>query len=393
MPNRFFDRFSRTQRLAAVSAVVVAITLVIVFRPAAIPVDVAEVASGPLRVTLEAEGVTRVNDRFTLAAPVTGNLQRISLDEGDSVKQGAGVAFILPPDLGSREYREAEARVGSARASMQEALARQRQVAVNLGQAGLRFSRYQRLYEEGAVSKESFELARNEAEVLKKEKQAAASLLEAARYNLSAVQTFVDQTISGKPYPVIAPVNGRVLRIHEKNERLVQAGSPLLDIGDPAKFEIVLDVLSSDAVRVRPGNPVLIEEWGGDNVLPGVVKTIEPAAFTKLSALGIEEKRVNIIALLNDYEPRLGDNFRVQGSIVLREAASVLKVPVSALFRSREGWNVFVIKGDRATQRAVTIGLRGTYEAEVLKGLGTGDRVIVHPANELHEGARIKAAK
>jgi len=192
--------------------------------------------------------------------------------------------------------------------------------------------------------------------------------------------------ISGKAVRVVSPAEGRVLLIHEKSERLINAGSPLLDIGDPSAIEIVIDVLSSDATKVRPGNRVVIRDWGGEKELQGVVKTIDPAAFTKTSALGIEEKRVNIVAVLKEYAPLLGDNFRVQAKIVLREAGNVLQVPVSSLFRGRDDWHLFVIENGRAVERSVKIGMRGTYQAEVLSGVRAGQRVVVHPANELKDG-------
>jgi HlyD family secretion protein len=300
------------------------------------------------------------------------------------------VAYLLPPELNTREFEEARARAGSARAALQEALSRERQVSVSLRQAALRSTRYQNLFREGAVSKESWELARNEADVLGKEKQAASAAAEAARYNLAAAVAQTDRAVSDKSVSVISPVDGRILRVLEKSERVVPAGTHLVDIGDPDKIELVIDVLSSDAVRVKPGNRVLVEDWGGDRALSGVVRTVEPAAFTKISALGIEEKRVNIIAVLDEDEPLLGDNFRIQASIVLAESGNVLKVPVSSLFRGRDAWNAFVIDGGRAKQRRVSLGMRGTYEAEVLEGLREGDRVVVHPTNELQDGMRVR---
>ena len=377
---------SKTQRIAAISLAAVALILFFVFRPSAIPVDSAEVRRGPLQITLDAEGVTRVNDRFVIAAPVTGKLMRIALKEGDHVRKGDAVAGVVPPELNAREYREASARARSARAMLDEAVARERSSLLGAAQADRRSARYRKLYTDGAVSKEAFEIAGNEAGVLKKEVEAARSAVESARYSFEALQAEVDRMISGKAVRVVSPVEGRVLLIHEKSERLINAGSPLLDIGDPSAIEIVIDVLSSDATKVRPGNRVVIRDWGGEKELQGVVKTIDPAAFTKTSALGIEEKRVNIVAVLKEYAPLLGDNFRVQAKIVLREAGNVLQVPVSSLFRGRDDWHLFVIENGRAVERSVKIGMRGTYQAEVLSGVRAGQRVVVHPANELKDG-------
>ena len=381
---------SKTQRIAGISVAVAALILFFVFRPSPLPVDSGVVRRGPLQVTLEAEGVTRVNDRFVIAAPVSGKLVRIELKEGDRVRKGSVVASLLPPQLDSREFREASARSEAARAALDEAIARQRRAALTLAQAERRFGRYRNLYGEGAVSKEAYELAENEAQTLRKEAQAARSGVEAARYNFGALQAIIDQQVAGKPVNVLSPVDGRVLRIHEQSERVVSAGSPLVDIGDPSAIEIVIDVLSSDAIKVNPGNRVVIMDWGGDRELQGVVKTVGPAAFTKTSALGIEEKRVNIVAVLSRNEPLLGDNFRVQASIVLREAADVLQVPVSSLFRGKEGWHLFVIEDGRAVDKSVTVGMRGTLQAQVLEGVKIGQRVVVHPTNELKNGMSVK---
>ena len=381
---------SKTQRIAGISVAVAALILFFVFRPSPLPVDSGVVRRGPLQVTLEGEGVTRVNDRFVIAAPVSGKLVRVELEEGDRVRKGSVVASLLPPQLDSREYREASARSGAARAALDESIARQRRAALTLAQAERRFVRYRNLYGEGAVSKEAYELAENEAQTLRKEAQAARSGVEAARYNFGALQAIIDQQVAGKPVNVLSPVDGRVLRIHEQSERVVSAGSPLVDIGDPSAIEIVIDVLSSDAIKVNPGNRVVIMDWGGDRELQGVVKTVGPAAFTKTSALGIEEKRVNIVAVLSRNEPLLGDNFRVQASIVLREAADVLQVPVSSLFRGKEGWHLFVIEDGRAVDKLVTVGMRGTLQAQVLAGVREGQRVVVHPTNELKDGMSVK---
>ena len=382
---------SKTQRIAAISVAVAALILFFVFRPSPFPVDSAVVRRGPLQVTLEGEGVTRVNDRFVVAAPVSGQLVRVALEEGDSVRKGSVVASLLPAQLDSREYREASSRSGAARATLDEAVARQRRAALSLAQAERRYERYRNLYGEGAVSKEAYELAENEAQTLRKEGDAARSGVEAARYNFGALQAVVDQQLSKKPVYALSPVDGRVLRIHEQSERVVVAGSPLVDIGDPSAIEIVIDVLSSDAIRVKPGSRVVIMDWGGDRELQGVVKTVGPAAFTKTSALGIEEKRVNIVAVLSRDEPLLGDNFRVQASIVLREASDVLQVPVSSLFRGKEGWHLFVIEDGRAVDKAVMVGMRGTLQAQVLAGVNVGQRVVVHPTNELRDGMMVKA--
>ncbi len=381
---------SKTQRLIGISVAIAALILFFVMRPSPLPVESGVVKRGPLQVTLDGEGVTRVNDRFVLAAPVTGKLLRIALEEGDVVRKGSVVASVLPAELDARSYSEASSRVGSARAALDEAVARQRRVQLTLQQAERRLARYQNLYREGAVPKESYELAETEANIAQKEADQARSSVDAARFNFAALQATIDRQVGGKAVTVLAPVEGRVLKIHEKSERLVTAGAPLVDIGDPSAIELVIDVLSSDAIMVKQGSRVLITNWGGDKQLQGVVKTVEPAAFNKVSALGIEEKRVNIVAVLGANEPLLGDNFRVQASIVLREAQSVLQVPVNSLFRGKSGWHLFVIEDGKAVEKAVTLGMRGTWQAEVLTGLKEGPRVVVHPSNELKDGMEVQ---
>lgn len=380
---------SKTQRIVAISSVVFAFLLFLVLRPAPLPVDAGAASYGPLEVSLEEEGVTRVIDRFTVSAPVNGKVRRSELVEGDSVNAGMTVAAILPPDQNAREYRESAALAGSATASVTEAFARQREVSVRLAQARLKAGRYERLHREGAVSKESSELAAEAASVLEKEARAASAAVEAARMQASAAAARIDTGIASKAVEARSPVDGKVLRILEKNERFVPAGTPLVEIGNPGLLEVVIDVLSSDAVRIRPGNRVVVEDWGGGGALVGAVRRIEPAAFTKISALGIEEMRVNIIAMLDRPEPRLGDNFRIQARIVTSQASRVLRVPVSALFRGEGGWELFVIENGRARARKVKIGMRGADMAEVLGGLRAGERVVTHPPNELQEGMRV----
>ena len=381
--------FSKTQRIVALSLAATAITLFLVFRQSPLPVDSDVVRRGPLEVTLDAEGFTRVNERFAVSAPVSGRLARIVLREGDRVRKNDQLAELLPPGLDSREYREASASAASAKAAYDEAVARERRALLDYRQSARRSVRYRNLFREGAVSREAFELTGNDAEVLRKESEAARSAALSSRYAYEAQQAVIDLQTAGKPVPVLAPAEGTVLMIHEKSERVVAAGAPLVDIGDPSDIEIVIDVLSSDAVRIRAGNPVVIEEWGGEKPLGAVVRRIEPAAFNKVSALGIEEKRVNVVAALKRYEPLLGDNFRVQTRIVLQQAGNVLLVPVSSLFRGSSGWKVFVIRRGKAVEKSVRIGMRGSVQAEVLAGLENGTRVVVHPTNELHDGMRV----
>ncbi len=386
-------KFSKTQRIAAVAAVVGAGVLFLILRPSPLQVDLESIVRGELTVTLDGEGKTRVRDGFTIASPVNGRIERITLEEGDVLDRHGVVARVTPPPLNTREREEAEARSRSAEAVLEAARANERQVGVGLDRAARKYRRYENLYRQGAVSAEVFEDARSAWQVLQKQHRAAGMNVESARYDLEAARSLLGRSGGGNTVEILAPESGRVLRVLEKSARVVSAGTPLVEIGDPGDMEVVIDVLSSDAVKVEPGMRVFVEEWGGGSPLQGVVRTIEPAAFTKISALGIEEKRVNIIVDLDEPEARLGDNYRVQAKIILWRGDDILQVPVSAIFRGEKGWNVFSVRENRVVKQSLTIGRRGTYHAEVLDGLEEGDRVVIHPTNDLEDGMRVKAAE
>lgn len=385
--------FSKTQRITAIATVVVAGILIAVMMPSPLTVDSESIRRSELTITLDGEGMTRVRDSFTVASPVNGRVERITLEEGDLVQKNSVVARVTPPPLNAREFEEAQARTRSAEAVLEAARAGERQVKVDLDQAARKFNRYRSLYQKGAVAAETFEDVRTAWEVLQKQHQAALLNVESAHYDLEAARSTIDQSVSGKTVDILAPDSGKVLRVLEKSERVVSAGTPLVEIGNPRDMEVVIDVLSTDAVKVEPGLMVQVEEWGGGSMLPGVVRTVEPAAFTKISALGIEEKRVNIIVDLEEPESKLGDNYRVQAKIILWRGDDILRVPVSSIFRSGKGLNVFVIKKGKAVKQPITIGHRGAYYAEVLDGLAEGDMVVVHPTNDLEDGMRVKETK
>jgi HlyD family secretion protein len=271
--------------------------------------------------------------------------------------------------------------------------------------------RAERLRAAGTLSAEAFEeaqlaltLARREADAARESAAAAAHEVDVARAALIAARTgasAADERVSdasadagcaaGPCIEVRAPVAGSVLRVIEESERIVLAGAPLVEIGDPGRLEIVVDVLSTDAVRIRPGADVWIEQWGGDRPLRGKVRRIEPSAFTKISALGVEEQRVNVIADLVEGAAGLGDGYRIEARIVVWESPDVLRVPASALFRAGEAWAVFAIEDGRARRREIELGERGSAQAEVRAHLVEGERVILHPSDRLADGARVEA--
>jgi HlyD family secretion protein len=371
----------------------VALTLV-VLSPDAIPVDSARVDKGALRVTVDDQGETRSHDRFVVVAPVAGRLMRIALHDGDAVDAGQVIAQIAPLPMSARERQEQTARVASAEAMQREAEQRVRHAEEDLAQAKRERQRVEKLVSSGFVSQQAAEQARNleatsvnEAEAARFRARSAAAEVKVARSGLIGAQA--ENIRPGALVRIQAPVAGRILRIPDPSERVIAAGTTLLTLGDLRGLEVVIELLSSEAVKVQPGMHVLLEGWGGSEPLRARVRRVEPYAVTKVSALGIEEKRVNVIAEFVDPPGALGDGFRVMARIVTWSAESVLKVPASALFRCDQAWCAFSIENHRAKRRSVEIGQRNALEAEVLRGLTAGDLVIRHPSNQIKEGSRV----
>ena len=367
--------------------------------PKTVPVDVVSLARGPLRVTVDEEGKTRVRDRFVVAAPVAGRVLRIELEPGDAVRAGDVIARMRPESptfLDTRSRAEAEATLESARAAVGRAKADEDRARAALAQAQREQTRARALVNEGLATAQ--QLDAREADVKSADEQvnaavfssrAAASDVERARVRL-AVPTAHDGDT--RVVPVTAPVAGVVLKRLRESESIVPAGEPLLEIGDPHQLEIVADLLSVDAVRVSIGARVLVEQWGGDHSLEARVHRIEPSGFTKVSALGVEEQRVNLILEFTDSTDAwraLGDGYRVQVRTILWESADVLKAPTGALVRAGEAWAVYVVSNGRAHQTLVTLGHQNGQEAEIVSGLEAGMTVIVHPGDTIAEGVRV----
>ncbi len=368
--------------------------LVLAFLPKPIPVDTVRVSRGTVQATLEAEGVTRVRDRYVVAAPVTGQVERITLVEGQLVQRDAPVAVILPPELDPLARRELEGRIAAAAAGLRQANAVASRVQAGLEQARRDRDRLRQMEGSGSLSRQDLERAENAVTLGERElaaaqyqAQTAASQLAIARAGRGAYAG------RGQARVVVrAPAAGRVLRIMEQSERTVAVGTPLLAIGDPSGLEIVVDVLSADAVDIRPGLPLLIGGLGGQTLLRGRVKYVEPAAFTKVSALGVEEQRVNVIATLDAVPANVGDGYRVDARFILRERTNVVKVPTSALFRDGEQWCVYAVVDGTAHRVPVQLGERNAFDAEVLGGLAVGAVVIVHPSDKVSDGVSAEPA-
>ncbi|MAF82919.1 MAG: HlyD family efflux transporter periplasmic adaptor subunit [Gammaproteobacteria bacterium] len=384
---------------------IVGIVIAILFRPVAVPIDLVTVERGAISVTITDEGKTRVKDVFVVSAPVPGLMRRIELEPGDQVTAGETiVARIEPSDpsfLDVRTQAEAQAAVRAAEAAEKYAAAQVRRAEAELDFANAEFARYRGLAERNTVSENDLDAAERRArtssaalEEAKANLNVGRSQLEQARAKLMAPNT--ERSSRGADCECInaySPVSGAILRVLKKSEGVVASGAPLVEIGDPSRLEIVVDLLSTDAVRVEVGQRVLIEAWGGSPALEGTVTRIEPFGFTKISALGIEEQRVNVrIDLVDspDHWARLGHGYRVEPRIILAEASDILTVPRAALFRDGDQWAVFVAENDTAVLRIVELGLSNAFAAEITSGLAVGERVVLQPSDRVSAGSRLQ---
>ena len=390
-------------------AIAVGVTLAVglawtMLRPRPIVVDVTAVSRGELRVTVDEEGKTRVRARYVVATPADGRLLRLTLKEGDPVERGTVLARIQPASLDPRSRAAAESHLEATRDRKREADALVSRARAALAQARRSSARAERLLRERMIAPEDAEQSTLAATTRAEELAAAESAAEAAGHELEVARAAllgevhdvagVRVTDCGSDTPcfeLYAPITGQVLRLLQESERTVTAGTPLLEIGDAQDLEIVADILSTDAVKVSPGAAVLVEDWGGTTTLRARVRRVEPSGFTKLSALGVEEQRVNVIADFVDPPGPLGDGYRVEVRIVVWEAEDVLRIPTSALFRRGDAWHVFVVEHGRARRRAVDVGARGALDAEVLGGLSVGEQVILHPSDRVDDGVRVAA--
>jgi HlyD family secretion protein len=387
------------QALLAFLALAVAAATLLALRPRPVPVDVASAARGSLEVAIEETGIARVKDRYVVSAPVSGSVSRQVLEPGDAVREGDVVAEIAPslsPLLDARTRSEAQARLSAATSALGQAQAQHGRARVAEELARDEVSRARSLAAGGSLPGQDLDRAEFEARMRSEELASAVFAVKVAAEQVRVARAALGDAVGarGGHIDVLAPVSGRVLRVLQRSEGVVQAGTPLLEVGNPEVLELVVDLLTTDAVRVQPGTPATIQRWGGDRALAARVRKVEPSAFTKLSALGVEEQRVNVIAAFTD--PRrdwsaLGDGFRIEARLVLWEGADVLKVPQGATFRHGDGWAVFRVESGRARLTPVQIGHRGETEVEVLGGVEQGAAVAVHPGDRVRDGARVEA--
>ena len=375
------------QLTVGLGAAIVGLGAFALFRSVPLPVETARVARRALQVTVDEEGETRVRDRYVVAAPVAGRVARIALREGDAVGPGTVVARVFPAPLDPRTRDQAAARLDAADDARRAAEAGARQARAAHDQAHRGWERARRLAADNSIAPQEREQAELEETSRARELESAEFRAHAAAHEVELARAAL--AVDQQPIAIRSPVAGRVLRVPEPSERVVAAGTPLVEVGDPSKLEIVADLLSAEAVKVRPGAPILIEGWGGGAALRGRLRVVEPSAFTKVSALGVEEQRVNVVADLLDPPGPIGDRYRVEIRIVVWQGDSVLTVPSSALFRRGDGWGVFLVHGARARQREVVVGHRTPFDVEILRGVAEGDIVIRHPGDRVAEGVKV----
>lgn len=386
------------KRAAAASFVAGLFALIIVaWLPKPVPVDMVEVRRGALRVTVDEDGRTRVQDRFIISAPLSGNLDRIELNPGDPVAEEQVLARLVPlarPLMDTNTRIEARARADSAEASQ-----RQAQAATARARAALNFQereveRQRRLARQGSTPPSVLESVELQLRTRRQELASARFGERVAKHQHRMARAALGRfgrRGSGEEMEVRSPVAGCVLRLLQESGGVVQAGAPIMEIGDASHLELVVDVLTSDAVHIAPGARVIVERWGGEHPLDAHVRRVEPSAFTRVSALGVEEQRVNVLIDLDsprDQWQRLGDGYRVETRIVIWEEADVLLVPAGAVFRHREGWAAYRAS-DRATLTPIRVGRRNGISVQVLDGLDEGDQVIAHPSDRVVDGVEV----
>ncbi|MGH9629532.1 MAG: efflux RND transporter periplasmic adaptor subunit [Bryobacteraceae bacterium] len=370
-------------------------------RPQPVLVEIAEVKRGPLRVTVNEEGKTRIKERYVVSSSITGRMERIDLDEGDPIRSGQVLTTVAPlPSvfLDPRTRAQGLAEINAAESRISAAQERVRAARASAEYWRAELERTSKLLKSGDIAQSRYD------QVLAEEQGAAAALREAeaavesARSEMRRARLAVEQPSApaeteSATVPVVAPVAGRVLRVIRDSAGPVIAGEPLVEIGNAQAIEVEVEVLSPDAVRIEPGTRVFFTQWGGNSVLEGTVQRIDPTGRTKISALGVEEQRVPVIAIITSPESEwrgLGAGYRVEASFVIWEAQDVLQIPGSAVFQHGGGSAVFVIEDSAARRRAIKIGRRAGLDVQVLEGLAAGERVVAHPDASIQDGTLIQ---
>ncbi len=391
----------RQHPMITLIAVLVIGLLVWGFWPQPVPVEAIAAARGPLTVTIEEEGRTRVIDRYVISAPVDGVACRVQLDVGDWVEQGQVLLSITPLEsqvLDPRSRAQAEAKVAAANSALRAAEQQAQAAAAAEQLAATELKRKRLLMVKELIARDVYDKAVTEVKTTTAARRSAEFTVKVAKHELRSARMVLDYAANftrdpAERLPVRSPITGRILKVPHECEGPVRTSEPLLEVGDPSMLEIEVDVLSSDAVKINQGMKVLFDRWGGEQPLEGIVRIVEPVGFTKVSALGVEEQRVLIIS--DFISPavlwqRLGDGYRVEARFILWHEENVLQVPTSSLFRYHEGWAVFVIEGNHAKRREVKVGQRNGLIAQILGGVNEGETVINHPSDEVEDGRSVK---
>lgn len=398
---------SFTQRIFLTTVVLgIVLAIYVAMQPQPVAVDAAVVQRGPLVVTIRDDGKTRIRERYVVSAPLSGRLVRIKLDPGDEVAANETLLTTVEPSQASlldpRTIAQAEARVKAAEARLNRAKPQLDLARVALSHAETEWGRLQDLVNKKAGSQQALDAQKVAYQKAGHDYEASTFEIEIAKFELDVAKAALTRTggeddSNGWGFPIKSPISGRVLRVFQESSTVVQAGERILEVGDPRDLEIEVDVLSTEAVRIKPGARVILEQWGGDEPLSGTVRLIEPSAFTKVSALGIEEQRVNVIIDFADTDadavarPPLGDGFRVEAAIVEWESSDVLTVPTGALFREGDSWAVFTIRSKQAQLTPIELGHRNDDFAEVVEGLEDGDNVILYPGDRVESDRSVVA--
>lgn len=370
--------------------------------PKPVPVEIARVGRGEVVVTVNEEGMTRVKNRYVISSPVAGQLQRIDWKAGAVVAAGETVLAVLETRgadlLDARGQAEAEARVRGAAAGRELAAAQLERARAAHALAQSDLVRFRELAERKAISPQELETMLMRENTTAQEARAAEFGEKVAEFELQQVRAVLlrgQDTGAGVQPPLVikSPVNGRILRVFQESSRVVSAGFPLLEVGDATDLELRIEVLSRDAVEIRPGARVFVEQWGGSAPLVARVRLVEPSAFTKISALGVEEQRVYVVAdFVSPVEqrPTLGDNYRIEARVVVWAGENVVRVPAGALFQRGGQWETFVVSGGRVSLRTIKIGRTNGWETEIREGLAEGEQVVVYPGDKVADGVRVR---